>query len=82
MTFNCNSLDNTDKSLEKYLSGILADLKKIQSFDQKEIIYAAEAIPIFHNFAFPELTAFKLFLLEQVYAQCFFGRKCEVRFFC
>lgn len=61
VTFNCNSLDNQDTSLQAYLSGILTDLKKIQSFDQKEIIYAAEDIPIFHNFAFPELTAFKLF---------------------
>lgn len=61
VTFNCNSLDNQESSLQNYLSGILNDLRKIQSFDQKEIIYAAEDIPIFHNFAFPELTAFKLF---------------------
>ena len=61
VTFNCNSLDNQDKSLENYLNKILTDLKQIQSFEQKEIIYAAEDVPIFHNFAFPELTAFKLF---------------------
>ena len=61
VTFNCKSLGNNDNSLEEYLTGILTDLKNIQSFDKKEIIYAAEDIPVFHNFKFPELTAFKLF---------------------
>lgn len=61
VTFNCKSLGNNDNSLEEYLTGILNDLKKIQGFDKKEIVYAAEDIPIFHNFKFPELTAFKLF---------------------
>jgi len=61
VTFNCKSLGNDDNSLESYLAGILNDLKKIQNFDKKEILYAAEDIPLFHNFKFPELTAFKLF---------------------
>lgn len=37
------------------------DLHKIDAFNQKNIIYAAVDIPIFHHFYDAELTAFKMF---------------------
>ena len=61
VTFNYKSLQNDEKSLEHYLSGIFEDLKKIKTFEKKEIIFAAEDIPVFHYFNFRELTTFKLF---------------------
>jgi hypothetical protein len=60
VTFNYNP-SNAEDSFEKYFSNILKDMKKIQSFEQKQIVFAAEDIPIFHHFKFPELTAFKIF---------------------
>lgn len=60
VTFNYNP-SNKENSFEKYFTNILNDLKKIQTFEQKQIIFAAEDIPIFHHFKFPELTAFKIF---------------------
>lgn len=61
VTFNYNPVNENESTFEKYFSNILRDLKKIQSFEQKQIIFAAEDIPIFHHFRFPELTAFKIF---------------------
>ncbi len=61
VSFNYTPIRKDEKNFELYLKGILTDLKKIQSFEKKQIIFAAEDIPLFHYFSFPELTAFKLF---------------------
>lgn len=61
VAFNYTPIKANEKNFELYLKGILADLKKIQSFEKKQIVFAAEDIPLFHYFSFPELTAFKLF---------------------
>lgn len=61
VSFNYTPLRNDEKNFETYLKGILTDLKKIASFDEKHITFAAENIPLFHYFNYPELTAFKLF---------------------
>jgi hypothetical protein len=61
VTFNYTPLGSSEFSFQNYLNGILADLKKMASFENKQIIFAAEDIPIFHHFTFNELTAFKLF---------------------
>ena len=61
VTFSYNHLSDKPESFEKYLENILADLKQIKSTEKKEIIFAAEDVPIFHHFRFPKLSAFKLF---------------------
>lgn len=53
--------DESPFDFENYLDGILNDLKLIQKFDVKEIFYAAEDVPLFHHFQFPELSAFKIY---------------------
>lgn len=47
---------------QEYLNGILRDIKNISQYPEREIIYAAKDIPIFHHFNFPELSAFKVFV--------------------
>ena len=61
VSFDYTQFRKEEKNFELYLKGILTDLKKIASFDNKQIIFAAEDIPLFHYFSFPELTAFKIF---------------------
>lgn len=46
---------------EHYLSTILEDMKAIRRSENKQIIYAAIDVPIFHHFNYPELSAFKMF---------------------
>lgn len=61
VTFTYLPLGNDERSFEKYLKNMLTDLKKIEGFEKKELLFAAEDIPIFHHFYFPYLTAFKIF---------------------
>ncbi len=61
VTFNYRAIDNAAFTFENYLASILADL---QSFDQMEtasLVYVAKDIPLFHNFQFMEMAAFKMF---------------------
>jgi len=61
ITFGIRPLDNNQDAFKNYLVDLRNDLKKINSFENAQIIYAAEDIPIFHHFCFNELTAFKCF---------------------
>jgi hypothetical protein len=61
VTFSYRPLSNKEDAFDAYFESILNDLKKIKEFPTKEIIYAAEDIPVFHYYQFPELTAFKIF---------------------
>jgi len=61
VTFSYRPLSNSEDAFDAYFQSILTDLRKIKAFPKKEIIYAAEDIPIFHYYQFPELTAFKIF---------------------
>lgn len=61
VTFNYHHLENDVVRFETYLRNIRDDLKKIRATEKKELIFAAEDVPIFHHFSFPLLSAFKLF---------------------
>jgi hypothetical protein len=61
VTFSYNHLSKSSESFEAYLNNILADIRHIKSLGNKEIIFAAEDVPIFHHFSFPKLSAFKIF---------------------
>jgi hypothetical protein len=54
-------INNREYSYESYLSGLTKLLQFINSFSQKEIIYLTKDIPIFHNFYFKPLIAFRYF---------------------
>lgn len=61
VSFNYRPLGNDENSFLSYFKSLRNDLKKIESFEDKHIVFAAEDIPIFHYFNFPELTSFKIF---------------------
>src|SRR6266498_4668466 len=54
-------INNQQYSYEKYLSDLLKLVQHINSFRQKEIIYLTKDIPLFHNFYFQPLIAFRYF---------------------
>lgn len=63
VSFSYHPLNHQHHSFLAYLQNIKSDLESILKFpaDQQQIIFAAEDIPVFHHFAYPTLTAFKIF---------------------
>ncbi len=61
VVFNSLVLGELGIGFTEWLNTILQELKKINSFKDKEIIYSAKDIPIFHYFEFPEIFAFKVY---------------------
>lgn len=60
-TFKYNRMEGAADGFKAYFKSIRSDLEKIMRFGEKEVIFAAEDIPVFHHFISPELTAFKMF---------------------
>jgi len=54
-------INNQEYSYEAYLSDLIKLVQFINSFSQKEVIYVTKDIPIFHNFYFKPLIAFRYF---------------------
>ena len=54
-------IDLKNYSYEKYLTDIITQLKYIGSFIHKEIIYLTKDMPLFHNFYYKPLIAFRYF---------------------
>jgi hypothetical protein len=60
IVFNSLFLSDQGISFNEWLNVTLSEVKKIHSFKEKEFIYSAKDIPIFHYFDFPEIFAFKV----------------------
>ena len=54
-------IHNGQYSYKKYLSDITELVNQINSYDRKEIIYLTKDIPLFHNFYFKPLIAFRFY---------------------
>ena len=61
VTFNYVILNEYEQCFEEYLNFIISDLKIISSAKESKIIYACQDVPVFHNYKYPELSAFKMF---------------------
>lgn len=61
VTFSFYNVDYLMDSFEKYLQNMLRDLKIIQNSKAPFIKYACEDIPIFYNYKYPNLRAFKIY---------------------
>lgn len=60
--FRHQVVNNTPETFEKWLRSILSNLETIVSFPaEKEIVYCAKDVPVFHYFEYKELAAFKMF---------------------
>ncbi len=60
--FRHQVVNNTPETFERWLRSILNNLETIVSFPaEKEIVFCAKDVPVFHYFDYPELSAFKMF---------------------
>ncbi len=65
ITFHYEAIDEHQFNFKNYLETILADLEKISTFEEKEVIYIANDIPLFHLLQVPEIAAFKFFFWKK-----------------
>ena len=61
VVFSLNTVNNGPGSFEKFLSGMHRNLSFLAASDQKQLIYLSKDLPIFHNFHFRPLFAFRYF---------------------
>jgi hypothetical protein len=61
VSFDYSILTNNEESFAGYLRTMVASLKRISSSPEKNIIYAADDVPIFHHFVSEDLTRFNIF---------------------
>jgi len=74
--FTGKSVDNRDFPFDLYLADMHGQLKFMNSFDKKELIYLCKDVPIFHYFHYSELAAFKFFFWMKTLLQYpSFGKK-------
>ncbi|MBT3209069.1 MAG: hypothetical protein HN704_16995 [Bacteroidetes bacterium] len=61
VTFGYTVMKNFEDNFEDYLKSLLKDLTIIKAAKNSQIIYACQDIPVFHNYKYPEMAAFKMF---------------------
>ncbi|HEY1870304.1 MAG TPA: hypothetical protein VGG71_04560, partial [Chitinophagaceae bacterium] len=69
LIFNNLINDSGDCSISLYLNSILNQLKHLNTFENREIIYLSRDIPIFNYFICPELAIFKFFTWQRSLVQ-------------
>ena len=67
VSFHHRAIDANRFTFEMWLKSVLDNLQMINSFPNKELIYSAKDVPLFHYFHFPELAAFKMFFWMKSY---------------
>lgn len=61
ITFTFTQMDNIRYSFKQYLQEILNNLTQVATAEKKEIIYLSKDIPVFYNFLYKPLFAFRYF---------------------
>jgi hypothetical protein len=69
VSFQCAPLDCNSFKVKDWLALVLHNIKEISEAREKEIIYAAKDVPVFHYFQIPEIAAFKIFFWEKTLFQ-------------
>lgn len=75
VSFQIRYFDESNFSFEKWFRSILGHLDTFTSFPEanKELIYNAKDLPIFHYFQFPRLAAFKMYFWMKSFGQAKFN---------
>jgi hypothetical protein len=69
VSFRIRSLDSKNFSFDRYLQFLLENLERINAYPEKELIWYAKDLPIWHYFRFPRLAAFKLFFWDKTFVK-------------
>ena len=71
VTFQIKALNVANISIEKWFAAIINTLEMIKASaaHEKELIYDAKDLPIFHFFQFPRLAAFKIYFWMRIFAR-------------
>lgn len=69
VTFQVRSLNSENFSFEKWLQSIYENLHMVSQFSEKELVYHAKDLPIFHFFQYPLLSAFKMYFWVKTFAK-------------
>ena len=78
-------IQNKDYTYKQYLEDLLRQVQGINNYMQREIIYLSKDLPIFHNFYYKPLIAFRYFfwmktiLLHPDFANSHFSLECLLR---
>lgn len=67
ISFHHRVINETDFTFAHWLKSIVGNLEMIRQFPQKQLVYCAKDVPIFHYFKFHELAAFKMYFWMKVY---------------
>jgi hypothetical protein len=67
ISFNHRAINSSTFTFSDWLASILKNLEMIHQFPQRELVYCAKDMPIFHYFLFPQLAAFKMYFWMKVY---------------
>lgn len=65
ISFSYQPLDEASYNFVDYLRTIRDDLRMIDSFQEKQVLYLANDLPFFHLLQVPEIAAFKMFFWEK-----------------
>ncbi len=63
--FSFKTLDNKAFTFEQYLQSQIDHLERIKKAKEKEMIYSAKDLPVFHYYHFDELASFKIFVWKK-----------------
>jgi hypothetical protein len=69
ISFNHRAINSTTFTFGDWIVSVLKNLEMIVQFPDKELLYCAKDLPMFHYFQFPELAAFKMYFWMKVYHQ-------------
>jgi hypothetical protein len=69
VTFQVRALNTEHFSFEKWLQSIYENLHMISQFSEKDLVFHAKDLPIFHFFQYPLLASFKMYFWMSTFAQ-------------
>jgi transcriptional regulator with XRE-family HTH domain len=69
VTFSLRVLNSETFSFDKYLMSLYQNLEMLSNFEEKELIWYAKDLPIWHYFQYPKISAFKLYFWDKTFVR-------------